>query len=148
MNSETKPQSKTLNNETANNKQNNNKQNKQKILVVDDEPNIVNLIKLTLQNHYNIVPAYSGEEALELIEKHNPELVLLDIMMPKMSGYEVLQKIRMNKVFTDVPVVFLTAKGEWKDKMKALSVGGSNDYITKPFEPDDLLLRVKTILKN
>jgi len=119
---------------------------KKKVLIVDDESYIVNLIKLSLEEKYDVFEAMSGPEALEKIDDHSPHLVLLDIMMPKMSGYEVLEELKKKAHTKDLPVIFLTAKGGWDDKMKALSLGGSHDYITKPFDPDDLLKRVDSTL--
>lgn len=117
---------------------------KKKVLVVDDEEHIVNLVKLTLESDFEVFGAYSGKEALENAKKHSPDLILLDIMMPEMDGYEVMRAMRKDDDLKKIPVIFLTAKGEWNDKMKALALGGSADYITKPFEPDDLLRRTRT----
>ncbi|MEM4755697.1 MAG: response regulator [Candidatus Woesearchaeota archaeon] len=110
---------------------------KKKILVVDDEPHIGNLIKLTLSERYDVTEAYTGAEALEKLRRYKPDLILLDIMMSGMDGFQVLEQIKLKKELADVPVVFLTAKSQLQDKMKAIELG-ANDYITKPFDPLEL----------
>jgi two-component system response regulator VicR len=119
-----------------------------KIMVVDDEPDVVDLVKLVLESDgFNVVTAYSGKEALEKINKEMPDLVLLDIMMPGMDGWEVYSRIRANPKTKDIPVAMLTAKSQSIDKMIGLHVVKVNDYITKPFGRSELLERVKRILK-
>lgn len=117
------------------------------ILVVDDE--LINVQVLTnylsLQN-YGIVQAFDGFEALEAIEDVEPDLVLLDVMMPKMSGYEVCRKIRENYPAHELPVVLLTAKNQISDLIAGFEVG-ANDYLTKPFDKNEILARVKTHLR-
>ncbi|MEM7180553.1 MAG: response regulator [Spirochaetota bacterium] len=118
-----------------------------KVLVVDDEP--VNIQVLT--NHlslkdYSVLQAYNGREALEIIEAANkPDIVLLDVMMPKMSGYEVCEKIREKYPSSNLPVIMLTAKDRVVDVVKGFS-NGANDYLTKPFHKDELLMRIQTHL--
>jgi two-component system response regulator VicR len=119
-----------------------------KIMVVDDEPDVVDLVKLVLESDgFDVVTAYSGKEALEKIVKDMPDLVLLDIMMPGMDGWEVYSRIRANPKTKDIPVAMLTAKSQSIDKMIGLHVVKVNDYITKPFGRSELLERVKRILK-
>ncbi len=119
-----------------------------KIMVVDDEPDVVDLVRLVLESDgFQVVPAYSGKEALEKIGKEMPDLVLLDIMMPQMDGWEVYSRIRANPKTKDVPVAMLTAKSQSIDKMIGLHVVKVDDYITKPFGRSELLERVKRILK-
>ncbi|MBN1385529.1 response regulator [Candidatus Woesearchaeota archaeon] len=118
---------------------------KRKIVVVDDEQHILNLVKMTLQDDFEVHGALSGEEALDVIRKHKPSLVLLDVMMPQMDGYDTMRVMKRDEAMKSIPIIFLTAKGEWSDKMKALSLGGSADYITKPFDPEDLLRRAKSV---
>ena len=114
------------------------------ILICDDEEDIVNALKIYLQaEDYGIYCAYSGAEALECLREHTVHLVLLDIMMPGMNGYETLAAIRE---LSNVPVLFLTAKGEDTDMILGLSLG-ADDYITKPFLPAELLARVKSCIR-
>ncbi len=116
------------------------------ILVVDDEPNIVLSLEFIMQNEgYDVRIAKDGEEALQAIKEKVPDLVLLDIMMPAMSGYEVCQRIRANPEWKDIRIVMLTAKGREVDQEKGMAMG-ADDYITKPFATRDLMARVKMIL--
>jgi DNA-binding response OmpR family regulator len=121
---------------------------KVKILVVDDEPDIVKIVKIAMElANYEIIEAYSGEECLDKLAKGpKPDLVLLDIMMPGMSGYETCAKIRENSALKDVKVVMLTAKGQKGDAEEGLKVG-ADDYIIKPFDPYELIEQVKEILE-
>jgi DNA-binding response OmpR family regulator len=115
---------------------------KKSILVVDDEPHIVNLVKLTLSDDYIVHEAYSGQEALKILKSVKPDLVLLDLMMPSMDGYQVCLEIRNNPQTKDIPVMILSAKSQIVDKFKSINVG-ADDYVVKPFEPTDLLRRVQ-----
>lgn len=118
-----------------------------KIMIVDDEPDVVDLVKLVLKSEgYDVVTAYSGKEALEKVGKEMPDLVLLDIMMPQMDGWEVYNHIKANPKTKDIPVAMLTAKSQSIDKMIGLHVVQVDDYITKPFGRSELLERVKKIL--
>lgn len=113
------------------------------ILVAEDEFYISNLIKISLtQAGYNCITAEDGEEALKLVEKEDFDLALLDIMMPKINGYELLEFIRAYKI----PVIFITAKSSVSDKVKGLKQG-AEDYITKPFDTSELLARVEVVLR-
>ena len=112
------------------------------ILVVDDEPHIVNLIKLTLGDDYKYLEAYSGMEALKVLKKHTPDMVILDLMMPNMDGYTVCSKMRSNPATQHIPIMILSAKSQIVDKFKSINVG-ADDYMVKPFEPTELLRRVK-----
>lgn len=115
-----------------------------KILVVDDEKNIVKGIRFSLlQDGYEVDTAYDGEEAVGKIQAGNYDLILLDVMLPKLSGLEVLQQIRE---FTQVPVIMLTAKGEDMDKILGLDYG-ADDYITKPFNILEVKARIKAIIR-
>ena len=114
-----------------------------KILVVEDEKAISDLIKLNLSlEGYDITTAYDGEAASELIEEQRFDLILLDIMLPKINGYELMEYIRP----LEIPVIFLTAKATLDDKMKGLT-SGAEDYIVKPFEIVELLARIKIVLR-
>ena len=115
-----------------------------KILVADDEPNIVKLLRLYLREEgYEIVSARDGKEALERFHAEAPDLVLLDLMMPQLGGFEVCTEIRRE---SDVPVIMLTARTDDVDKIVGLEMG-ADDYITKPFNPREVVARVKANLR-
>lgn len=115
-----------------------------KILVVDDEKSIADIIKFNLEKEgYYVDTAYDGEEGITKVDKCKPDLVILDVMMPKKDGFEVLKEIRMN---SNIPVLMLTAKEEEFDKVLGLELG-ADDYITKPFSMRELVARVKSNLR-
>ena len=114
------------------------------ILVVDDDKEIVESISLFLMGEsYNVLKAYNGLEALELLNEKEVHLMILDIMMPKLDGIKTLMKLRESK---NIPVILLSAKSEDADKILGLSIG-ADDYITKPFNPSELVARVKSHLR-
>ncbi len=116
----------------------------QKILVIDDEKAIVDIIKFNLEKEgYHVFTAYNGEEGLNEIDNINPDMVILDVMMPKKDGFQVLKELRVNYNF---PVIMLTAKEEELDKVLGLELG-ADDYITKPFSMRELMARVKANLR-
>ncbi len=115
------------------------------ILVVDDQPNNLKVIAGTLSGEYAISFANNGKNALKMLEKQLPNLILLDIMMPEMDGFEVCKRIKKNFKAKDIPVVFLTAKTDLDDIIKGFSCGAV-DYITKPFSPEEMKIRVKNHL--
>jgi DNA-binding response OmpR family regulator len=124
------------------------KTNKQNILVVDDEPHIVNLVKLSLnKQNYNVKGAYSAREALENIQTNTPDLLIVDIMMPGINGYELCKTVRNNSITKNIPIIILSAKTQLNDKLQAIDVG-ADDYITKPFDPIELEKRINTNLNN
>lgn len=115
-----------------------------KILVVEDEKNISRLINDTLNlGGYDVVCAFDGEEAIEIVKQEEIDLIILDIMLPKLDGFEVMEKIDSKKI----PIIFLSAKNDVSTIVKGLSEGGK-DYMTKPFEPLELLARVELRIKN
>lgn len=115
-----------------------------KILIVDDEKNIVDIIAFNLKKEgYTVIRAADGEEGLEKAFAENPDLILLDIMMPKLDGYEVCKKIREKK---NTPIIMLTARAEEVDKVLGLELG-ADDYVTKPFGVRELMARVKANLR-
>ena len=115
-----------------------------KILVVDDEKNIVDIIKYNLKKEgYQVMTAGDGEEALRLNEEFKPDMILLDIMMPKLDGYAVCRKVREKY---DTPIIMLTARAEEVDKVLGLELG-ADDYVTKPFGTRELMARVKANLR-
>ena len=116
----------------------------QKVLVVDDEKLIVKGIRFSLeQDGMEVDCAYDGEEALEMIQNHEYDIILLDVMLPKLTGFEVCQQLRE---FSSVPVVMLTAKGDDMDKILGLDYG-ADDYITKPFNILEVNARIKAIMR-
>jgi PleD family two-component response regulator len=117
------------------------------ILVVDDEPHIAQILKFTLEKAgYHVFTAENGQDALEKIEELHPNLVILDVMMPIMDGYEVCRIMREDFKMNQIPVIMLSAKGELPEKVKGLE-GGANDYLIKPYSNDELLLRVRNVLE-
>ena len=115
-----------------------------RILVVDDEKTIVKGIKFNLEKEgYEVLVAYDGEEALQVFNEESPDLIVLDLMLPKMDGFDVCRNIRKT---SDVPIVMLTARGEDIDKILGLELG-ADDYVTKPFNPRELAARVKAIIR-
>ena len=118
----------------------------QTIMIVDDtEMNIAILVE-ALQDDYEVIVAINGSNAIELLEDQKPDLILLDIMMPGMNGYDVCQRIKANVRFKNIPIIFISALNESFDKVKAFKMGGS-DYITKPFQMEEVMARVGTHLK-
>ena len=117
---------------------------KKLILVVDDEPRIVRFVQMNLElEGYQVSTASSGLEAIDKVRREIPNLVILDIMMPEMDGYETLERIRR---VSNVPVIMLTVKAEEEDKVRGLEFG-ADDYVTKPFSPRELMSRVKAALR-
>ena len=117
------------------------------ILIVDDEPNIVIPLQFLMeQNGYSTLVAQSGEEALEMISKEKPDLVLLDIMLPGVDGFEVCEIIRLNPEWRNTRVIFLSAKGRDVDIAKGM-VLGADEYITKPFSNQQIIDAVKKLLE-
>ena len=116
----------------------------QVILVVDDEANIVELAKLYLEREgFGVAAAYDGQAALTRVEHDPPALMILDLMLPKVDGYEVCRRVRLR---SDLPIIMLTARDEDVDKIVGLELG-ADDYLTKPFNPRELVARVKAILR-
>lgn len=115
-----------------------------RVLVVDDEARLVNLVRMNLEmERFRVIEANNGLEALDMVRRHIPEMIILDIMMPQLDGFETL---RMLREFSSVPVIMLTAKGEEEDIVKGLALG-ADDYMTKPFGPRELVSRVKAVLR-
>ncbi|WP_088228538.1 response regulator transcription factor [Desulfosporosinus sp. FKB] len=117
------------------------------ILVVDDEEPIQELLRFNLEKEgYQVRVAKDGPEALVSIEKEQPDLLVLDVMLPGMDGLEVCRRLRLNTKFQQIPIIMLTAKGEEIDKVLGLELG-ADDYMTKPFSPRELLARIKARLR-
>ncbi len=114
------------------------------ILTADDDPQLLKLVSRNLQlEDYEVLTASDGQQALEQIEQHAPDLALLDVMMPKMDGFTVCQRVRE---FSAVPIIIVTARGQDQDKVRGLDLG-ADDYLTKPFSVDELLARVRAVLR-
>ncbi|MEH1129458.1 GGDEF domain-containing response regulator [Micromonospora sp. CPCC 206061] len=117
------------------------------ILVVDDDPDIARFVQVNLRLHnFEVVLAGDGEEALEVIEEHRPDLAVVDLMMPRMDGLELVRRLRANPMTAALPVIMLTAKGMTVDKVVGLSVG-ADDYLVKPFDTLELIARVRSTLR-
>ena len=114
------------------------------ILAADDDPQLLRLITRNLQlEGYDVLAASDGQQALELIENNSPDLVLLDVMMPRMDGFTVCYRVRE---FSSVPIIIITARGQDQDKVRGLDLG-ADDYLTKPFSVDELLARVRAVIR-
>jgi DNA-binding response OmpR family regulator len=110
------------------------------VVCIEDEPEMIELFRLILGRHnYQVFGALSGREGLETIAKVRPDVVLLDLMMPEMDGWEVYQRMRATKELEDIPVIVVTAKAQSIDSVPGLRIARVDDYITKPFGPQDLL---------
>jgi DNA-binding response OmpR family regulator len=116
------------------------------ILIVDDEPSIVVPIQFLMeQQGYNVLVAENGEDALDIIYKYKPDLILLDIMLPRIDGYEVCEIVRLDPRYRDIKIIFITAKGREVEIAKGLALG-ADAYITKPFSNIELVSKVKELL--
>jgi DNA-binding response OmpR family regulator len=117
---------------------------RRRILIVDDEERMIRFIRMNLEHDgFQVAEAFNGKQAIQRIRDVTPDLILLDVMMPDLDGFEVLETIRE---FSNVPVIMLTAKGEEDDRVRGLEKG-ADDYITKPFSPRELVSRVKAVLR-
>jgi DNA-binding response OmpR family regulator len=118
-----------------------------KILVVDDEPDVASLLTLLLKAQgYEVISAGDGQEALEKARKEKPDLILLDIMLPKMDGYRVARVLKFDENYSHIPIIMLTAKIQEKDRKTGLEMG-ADDYVTKPFDTVAILEKVKGFLR-
>ena len=119
------------------------------ILCVEDEPEMIDLIRLILSRKgFNVRGAAGGVEGIRLIRELRPDLVLLDLMMPDMDGWEVYQQIKADAALRDIPVIVVTAKAQNIDKVLGLHIAKVDDYIAKPFSPTDLMNSVEKVLKS
>ncbi len=120
---------------------------KEKILVVDDEQDLVKLVHYHLEKEgYKVLSAFNGEDALFLIRKERPELIVLDLMLPGIDGLEICKKLKADQAFAHIAIIMLTAKGEEADIIMGLKLG-ADDYMTKPFSPKELVARIQAVLR-
>jgi two-component system phosphate regulon response regulator PhoB len=118
-----------------------------KILVVEDEPAMVELLRYNLESEgFDVASAPDGEEAIMAIEEQSPDMVLLDWMIPKVSGIEICRRLRRDQKFRNLPVIMITARGEESDRVRGLDVG-ADDYVAKPFSPAELMARIRAVLR-
>ena len=121
--------------------------NPKKILVVDDEVDLLKTIQFSLEvEGYTVLVSCNGEDALNLARRENPDLILLDIMLPKLDGYKVCRLLKFDEKYKHIPILMLTAKTQEKDKVLGIETG-ADEYITKPFDMDELMEKIKEYLK-
>ena len=117
------------------------------ILVVDDDRDVAQSIEMALRRRgFRVIIAYSGVEALKTLRRYRPDLLILDVLMPGMSGMEVCRRLRADAGLSDLPIILLTARGQESDRIEGLKAG-ADDYISKPFNLEELLLRVRAVLR-
>jgi DNA-binding response OmpR family regulator len=122
--------------------------NPKKILVVDDEVDLVKTIQFALEAEgYQVLVSYNGEDALNQSRTENPDLILLDIMLPKLDGYKVCRLLKFDKQYKHIPILMLTAKTQQKDRLLGMETG-ADEYITKPFDMEKLTEKIKAHLKD
>ena len=119
---------------------------KEKVLIIDDDPDILDVLDLSLSENYVVISAKNGKEGLELVKTKSPDLVITDYNMPVMNGPEFCRNLRKDILLRHLPVIMLTGKGETKDMVMGIE-SGADDYLIKPFEPETLLARIRMILK-
>ncbi len=118
-----------------------------KILVVDDEAQLVEMIKMRLEaNGYEVISAYDGQEALEKAKKEGPDLIILDLMLPKLDGYKVCALLKKDARYAKIPIIIFTARAQEEDRKLEEEIG-ADAYITKPFEPQALLAKIQELLR-
>jgi DNA-binding response OmpR family regulator len=118
-----------------------------RVVCIEDEPEMIDLVRLILgRKGFNVIGADGGVEGLETVKREKPDIILLDLMMPDMDGWEVYQQIKADPELRDIPVVVVTAKAQSIDKVLGLHIAKVDDYITKPFGPQELLESVEKIL--
>ncbi|MGB3207727.1 MAG: response regulator, partial [Crinalium sp.] len=118
-----------------------------RLLLIDDDPNLILLVQDYLVfKGYEVITAENGREALEVLDKEIPDMIICDVMMPEMDGYALVENIRQDPRTSWIPVLFLSAKGQSQDRVKGLSTG-ADVYMVKPFEPDELVAQVESSLK-
>jgi DNA-binding response OmpR family regulator len=120
---------------------------KKKVVCIEDEPEMIDLVKLILgRKGFDLIGAMGGREGLEAVRRVKPDLVLLDLMMPDMDGWEVYQQMKADEELSNIPVIVVTAKAQSIDKVLGLHIAKVDDYVTKPFGPQELLQSVERVL--
>lgn len=119
---------------------------REKIITIDDDPDILDVLSLTLTDHYDILQANNGKEGLQIVQQKIPDLIICDYMMPIMNGRDFCKEVKKDILLRHIPVIMLTGKGEVQDRISGIEAG-ADDYIVKPFSPDELLARIRMILK-
>lgn len=119
---------------------------REKILTIDDDPDILDVLAITLSDNYDVISAPNGKEGLDMVRSKNPDLIITDYNMPVMNGPDFCKELRKDILFRHIPIIMLTGKGEVKDMVFGIEAG-ADDYLTKPFEPDTLLARIRMILR-
>jgi DNA-binding response OmpR family regulator len=123
--------------------------NERTVVCIEDELEMIELVKLILGRHnFQVIGAVGGQQGLDKIEEIKPDLVLLDLMMPEMDGWEVYQKMKASETMRDIPVIVVTAKAQSIDRVLGLHIARVDDYITKPFGPQELLESVERVLSS
>jgi DNA-binding NarL/FixJ family response regulator len=118
-----------------------------RLLLIDDDPNLILLVKDYLEfRGYEVITAENGREALEVLEQDIPDMIICDVMMPEMDGYQFVNQVRQDERTSWIPILFLSAKGQSQDKIKGLNIG-ADVYMVKPFEPEELVAQVEASLK-
>jgi two-component system, OmpR family, response regulator VicR len=118
-----------------------------KVVIIEDDPEMINLVKLILKKEgFDVTGAVGGRDGLDAIEHLSPDLVLLDLMMPDIDGWEVYQTMKANEQMKHIPVIIITAKAQSIDKVLGLHIAKVDDYITKPFSPNELVSSVRRVL--
>jgi two-component system response regulator VicR len=124
-------------------------ENKKRVLCIEDEPDMIDLIRLILERQgFQVIGAVGGAEGIEAIHRERPDLILLDLMMPDVDGWEVYRHMKADETLSNIPVIVVTAKAQSIDKVLGLHVAKVDDYITKPFNPHELLESVKRVLQS
>lgn len=119
---------------------------REKILTIDDDPDILDVLAITLSDNYDVISASNGKEGLDMVRAKNPDLIITDYNMPVMNGPDFCKELRKDILFRHIPIIMLTGKGEVKDMVVGIE-SGADDYLVKPFEPDTLLARIRMILR-
>jgi len=119
---------------------------KERILTIDDDPDILDVLELTLSEQYEVFQANNGDEGLRMLQQKNPDLIICDYMMPIMNGREFCKALKKDILLRQIPIIMLTGKGEVHDRIGGIEAG-ADDYIVKPFDPSELLARIRMILK-